>query len=550
MDPTILLFFGGVGLFLLGMLVLTDGLQGLAGDALRRGLARFTKNPSSGAMAGAAATAIVQSSSATTVATIGFVGAGLLTFSQALGIIFGANIGTTITGWFVAILGFKFDLGTVVLPLVFLGVLIKIFGRGKVQHAGWALAGFSLLFIGIDAMQQGLAPFEGDVTPDNFPDDTWFGRIQLVLIGALITLVTQSSSAGVATTLVAMQAGTISFTQAAAMIIGMDIGTTFTAALAALGGSTARRQTGYAHVIYNVMTGVMAFFLLTPFAALVDAWIANGGKGNAQISLVAFHTTFNTLGVLLVLPFAKPFARFIVWLVPEGGPPLLRRLDDRLLKEPAAAVEAVIATVGDIARELFDLLIDLLDPTRSRRPDPMRLRAVGQALEVTGAFVEQIRTDPSLSATHQRHLAAMHALDHLNRLHHRCGQRARIRVLASEHRLRRLSGLLLGALSDERRRKDPLQAERVFERLRALLHRRRTTYRRRTVAAASSKQISARTALARLDSVRWLHRATYHVWRILFHMAAALETPPGEALAGPLDTEKEPDIAEAEVPRG
>ena len=158
MDPLVLLFFGGVGLFLLGMLVLTDGLQRLAGPALRRGLARFTSSPASGAAAGAVATALIQSSSATTVATIGFVGAGLLTFSQALGIIFGANIGTTITGWLVAVLGFKLDLGLIVLPLVFLGVLLKIFGRGRMQHLGWALAGFSLLFIGIDAMQQGLGP--------------------------------------------------------------------------------------------------------------------------------------------------------------------------------------------------------------------------------------------------------------------------------------------------------------------------------------------------------------------------------------------------------
>ena len=367
------------------------------------------------------------------------------------------------------------------------------------------------------------------MTPENFPDDTFIGRVQLVLIGMLITLVTQSSSAGVATTLVAMQAGAISFPQAAAVVIGMDVGTTFTAALAAIGGSTARRQTGYAHVIYNVMTGVMAFFLLTPFAALVETWIAGGGQGNAQISLVAFHTTFNTLGVLLVLPFAAPFARFIVWLVPEGGPPLLRRLDERLLGDPAAAVDAAMATVSDITDELFNLLAGMMETRWAKRPDPTRLHAVAQALEVTSVYVERIRTDPKQAAAHDRHLATMHALDHLNRLHHRCGQTRRIRVLAREPGLARLAGLLRKALRGLERPYDLAVAEANFEKLQGLLRQRRTGYRERTVAAASGKQISSQTALLRLDGVRWLNRVTYHVWRILHHLAAT-EPAMGEAV--------------------
>lgn len=527
MGTDILLGLGGVGLFLLGMLVLTDGLRGLAGNALRRVLARFTTSPVSGAVTGAVTTAVIQSSSATTITAVGFVGAGLLTFPQALGIIFGANIGTTVTGWLVAILGFKLKLGLVVLPALLVGVLLRLFGRGRLGHLGWALAGFALLFIGIDAMQRGLAPFEGVVTPDDFPPDTLLGRLQLVLIGIAITLVTQSSSAGVAAALVALAAGTISFSQAAAMVIGMDVGTTLTAVLATLGGSTATRQTGYAHVIYNLLTGAIAFFLLGPFAAFADTWIAAGGEGNAQIALVAFHTTFNTVGVLLVLPFAPAFARLVVRLVPERGPPLLRRLDERLLGDPGASVDAAVATLREVSFAVFRLLAELLDPRDGRRVDPVRLRMVDDALEATRSYLERIRTEPAQPFVHRRHIAGMHALDHLSRLCHRCTQAARIEALPSEARLRRLAALLREMVAALPACDDLAAAEARLDRLRVLLRRQRRGYRERTVAAASLQRIDARAALRRLDSVRWLHRVAYHVWRIVHHLRRAEQEAPG-----------------------
>ena len=246
---------GGVGLFLLGMILLTDGLKAVAGPRLRSMLARFTSTPLSGAVTGALTTAAIQSSSATTVAAVGFVASGLLTFPQAIGIIFGANIGTTMTGWLVALLGFKLDLGQITLPLVFVGALLTLSGKKSVSFVGQALAGFSLIFIGIEHMKLGLEAFEGIVTPADFPSDSLWGRLGLVAIGVLITLITQSSSAGVATALAALSAGAVNFSQAGALVIGMDVGTTFTAALATLGGGTMAKRTGFAHVIYNIMTG-------------------------------------------------------------------------------------------------------------------------------------------------------------------------------------------------------------------------------------------------------------------------------------------------------
>lgn len=517
MNENILMLVGGIGLFLLGMLVLTDGLRGLAGDSLRRILALSTRSPATGAAAGALTTAIIQSSSATTITAIGFVGAGLLSFKQALGIIFGANIGTTITGWMVAILGFKLQLGDIALPLLFVAVLLRMFARGRWQQGGWALAGFSLLFIGIAVTQDGMQAFEGLVTPESFPDDTLIGRFQLVLIGALITVVTQSSSAGVATALIALSAEAITFPQAAAMVIGMDVGTTFKAALATIGGSTASRQTGFAHVIYNLLTGMMAFALLGPYTSFVEPWVSDGATGDAQISLVAFHTIFNTLGVLLVLPFAGAFARLVIWAVPQRGPPLLRRLDERVLGDASAATDAAMGTLRAIAGDLLLALSVLLNPATRHSVDVGRLREIDDAIEVTRRFVERIKTEPKQKAVHSRHLAAMHVLDHLDRLHQRCTQRARIAALDSEPRLRRLTKILrdnVAALPDA----DALLAEERFDRIRALLRDQRHLFRSRTLTSASSHRIDADTALTRLDSIRWLHRAAYHVWRIVHHL--------------------------------
>lgn len=521
MDSDILRVAGGVGLFLIGMIVLTDGLRRLAGNALRAALARFTRSPLSGAVAGAVTTALIQSSSATTVAAVGFVGAGLLTFAQAIGVILGANVGTTVTGWLIALLGFKLQLGTIAQPLLLVSVLVAMFAPGRLRHLGWALAGFSLLFFGIDVIQQGIASFEGALTPADFPPDTLFGRLQLVLIGVLITVVTQSSSAGVATVLVALQAGTITFPLAAAMVIGMDVGTTFKTVLATIGGSTATRRTGYAHLVYNLLAGTLAFFLLDLFALAFDAWLADGSAGDAQLAVVAFHTSFNLLGVALVLTAIRPFVRLVTWLVPERGPRLTRRLDDRLLQDAGAAADAASATVRAIAKELFAILGAQLAPRPPRAAATARLQQVQEALETTRQFTEQIRTGPDQLRAHGRHLAAMHALDHLSRLVHRCTQVERIAALRGEPRLRRLAGVMRALVLQAAGADDLAAAERKQERLRDLLRGERHRYRERTLVAASLRRIDAETALLRLDGIRWLHRVSVHLWRILHHLRLA-----------------------------
>ena len=510
---------GGVGLFLIGMLLLTDGLKALAAQRMRDVLSRFTSTPLSGAVTGALTTAVIQSSSATTVAAVGFVASGLLTFPQALGVIFGANVGTTLTGWLVAVLGFKLDLGQIALPFVFFGAIARLAFRGRIALAGQALAGFCLIFIGIEHMKDGLGAFSGVVNPTDFPPDTLFGRLQLVLIGMLITVVTQSSSAGVATALAALGAGAINFPQAAALVIGMDVGTTFTAALATIGGGTMARRTGYAHVIYNVMTGVMAFFLLGPFQLVAGVLT---GNGDSQIALVAFHSFFNALGVVLVLPLARPFARLIEHLVPEKGSDLTSRLDPLVLRDPHAAASLAGQTVAHLETLIIERLRNRLG-AKSSAYEELDREDLAKAIAETRTYLDKIIVPPNDMAFQEELKGLFHILDHLSRLLYRCDQRQRIDELSLDHRLKRLAGRLLGVTDISTRQKDAKTQEKTLDRLRLLMRRQRRLNRDRLIAMAAADAVPAETVWLKLDALRWLHRVSYHLWRIRLHQNVLLD---------------------------
>jgi len=516
------LAIGGLGLFLLGMVVMTDGLKELASDVLTRVLARFTKTALSGAVTGAAVTAVIQSSSATTVAAIGFVGAGLMTFSQALGVLFGANIGTTATGWAVALIGFKLDLGTVVQPLVLVGVLLMLFGRGRTRAAGRGLAGFALVFIGLGMLQHGMSGFEGLLTPDDLPSDSWNGRLLLVLIGIAITVVTQSSSAGVATALTAVHAGAISFHQAAAMVIGMDVGTTVTALLATLGASTQARRTGYAHVIYNLMTGIGAFFLIGPFVAALDTLLPGALRDDPELALVGFHSFFNTLGVVVALPFVRGFADLIERLVPERGSPWTRRLERSLLRDPPLASLAVVETLREIAHHSSVGLARLLRDGASHKEARTRLAPCLAALAETRAYVAQLRPVPEREAALERRLVQL--IDHLQRLFGRCRRRMPARAARDDVALRGTTLALADAL--ESASTDAL-APGVARAAWEALERGREPARLALLARSSAGELSTEAALVRLDALRDLRRIAYHLWRILHHLERTLPRPVG-----------------------
>jgi phosphate:Na+ symporter len=408
-------------------------------------------------MIGALTTAVVQSSSATTVATVGFVGAGLLTFPQALGIVLGANVGTTVTGWLVALLGFKLELGTAALPIVFVGVLIRLFAGGRASSAGFAVAGFGLIFVGISLLQQGMGGFVGIITPESFPGDTWTGRLLLVAFGIAFTLVTQSSSAGVAMALAAVNASAMTVQQAAAAVIGMDIGTTVTAVLATVGGSVHARRTGYAHAMYNLFAGTAAFLILVPFMRAFEHFAPRLLASEPELVLVGFHTFFNLLGVSIALPFATKFGGLLIRLVPLKLVPFAHSLDRSLLDAPAAALDALGTTLSDLTATTFEMILQLLSVTGTRGVEA-RVSQVRQALSETRDYVECIRSSPDEGWTSRRHLSAMHVIDHLDRLADRCAEAERWETLKEDPQLAMITRGLArstGARRANRRRGRP-----------------------------------------------------------------------------------------------
>src|SRR5262245_40748945 len=263
---------GGIGLFLLGIHHLTEGLKGLAGDSLRRILQRFVSGRFSAIASGALLTLATQSSTATILAVLGFVGAGLVTLSQAIAVNMGATLGTTSTPWMVAILGLRLRISTAALPILGIGALLWLIGRGRTRSFGAVLAGFGLIFTGIDYLQTGMAGIKWDL-------DAWagtgFGAMWILAgLGLVMTVIMQSSSAAAATTLVALEAGSLTLVQGCAMIVGQSIGTAATTGLAVIGGGIEVRRTALAHIIYSLIAGILAMFFLGPLT-VAAAWVGS-----------------------------------------------------------------------------------------------------------------------------------------------------------------------------------------------------------------------------------------------------------------------------------
>jgi phosphate:Na+ symporter len=526
---------GGIGLFLIGMVLLTDGLKAAAGDGLRGALVRFTGGPIRSLLAGAGVTALVQSSSATTLTTIGFVSAGLLTFPQAVGVIFGANLGTTSTGWIVAGLGLKMSVLPAALPLVGAGALLRLLGRGRAAQAGLALAGFGLIFVGIDTLQAGMARLAHRLTPASFPGVTLSGRALLIVLGAAMTVVMQSSSAAVATTLTALSTGAIDLSQGGALVIGQNVGTTVTAGIAAIGASVPARRTALAHVLFNLLTGVVAFALLPGFVHIAAWLVARWGESNEALTLAAFQTSFNLLGVAMLLPVTGRFARLVTRLVPDRGPELTRYLDRSVTRVAAVAVETAHRTL----REILAGVVPVADPRREP-PNAARLSTLESALDDVRQFLAAVRSEPESADVHARHVSAIHALDHLEQLlalarpspsrtaagtdPELAGQREEAaRIVASA------TAWLAGQMPDP-----ATDSGSAAERVRLQARRDRA----RVIQEAAAGRVASDAALRRLDGMRWLEANAHHLHRVLHHLARAAS--PATAPEGPATPDPAP----------
>jgi len=317
----IIQILGSLALFIYGMKVMSDGIQRAAGNQLRATFRNVTKNRYLGFLTGFLSTAVMQSSSATTVMTVSFVNAGLMTLKESVGIMMGANVGTTITAWVVAVFGFKFPIiNSVILPFIAIGVIMIFSNNNKFKYWGEFLIGFGILFLGLDYLKESFPEFNGD-SPlyqwiSSFASSGFLSSLFFIFLGAVLTLLFQSSSAAMILTITMCAKGWISFDHGAAMVLGENIGTTITAELAALVGNIHARRSARIHTLFNTI-GLAWMILLLPYFVKFIAWVNTsffhfGDPFNnpeaAGLGIAAFHTAFNLTTAILLIGF-------VPWLI-------------------------------------------------------------------------------------------------------------------------------------------------------------------------------------------------------------------------------------------
>ena len=313
---------GALGMFLYGMTIMSSGLQKASGDSLRRLLSAMTSNPFKGVLTGFGITSIIQSSSATTVMVVSFVNAGLLTLTQAIGVIMGANIGTTVTAWLVSWLGFKADISILAVPLMLVGFIFSNSKKNQRHNIGEMIVGFCLLFLGLSFMKESFPDLNEVPQALDFVK-SWsghgFGSVLIFLaFGTVLTLILQSSSATMAITLIMLNMEFIPFSMACAMVLGENIGTTITANIAASVANTQAKRAAVFHTIFNVFGVIWALIFFGPFISLVSRIIGVFGLPEATASLYGLsllHTLFNTINTFILIWFTKYIEKVVIWLV-------------------------------------------------------------------------------------------------------------------------------------------------------------------------------------------------------------------------------------------
>ena len=315
---------GSLGLFLYGMKIMSEGLQKFAGDSLRRILTAMTTNRVTGVLPGVLIPALIQSSSATTVMVVSFVNAGLLTLTQSIGVIMGANIGTTVTAWLISALGFKVDIAAFSLPLLAFGIPLLFSGKSSRKSVGEFIFGFSFLFMGLQALKAN-APDLG-ANPEmlafvqNYADMGFFSIILFLFIGAILTMIVQASAATMAITLIMCANGWIDYQLGVALVLGENIGTTITANLAALTGNTQARRAALAHLAFNIFGVIWVLILFYPFTNAVSWFVTNVMRISdpsvaVSFKLAAFHTAFNISNTFVMIWFVGLIEKTVCFLI-------------------------------------------------------------------------------------------------------------------------------------------------------------------------------------------------------------------------------------------
>jgi phosphate:Na+ symporter len=552
---------GGVGLFLIGMTVMTEGLKALAGSALRTVLGKAAATPLRGSFWGALVTLLVQSSSATTMTTIGLVSAGLLTFQQGLGLVFGANVGTTGTGWLVALIGVRVSLTTAALPMIFIGALIKLLASGRVSGAGAALAGFGLVLFGLTTLQQGMGGLAERLHPADLPavlarpDAKWWrsmlGVLVLVVVGLVMTALMQSSTAAIIVTLSAYFAGAIGLDQGCALIIGQNVGTATSSALAAIGASATAKRLAIAYVLFKLIAAAIALVL---FPVVIPLLVRASGTIDGVTLLASYHTAYNVVGVLVLLPLIDRFTRLVERILPERGPPLTRYLDPSALETPIIAVEAVRRMIARALEAVCGSVEEAVvaasrgEPVHSVK-DAISVPEAAAALREAQVFLSDVNGPPDSDDEQRRLTSTLHALDHASRLAETANGKIDFWTLRSSPDDARAGQLCAEAMrsatsvADEVEApltiSEPLAATQAspgadatsaaaavsteealgrLERSVTQLEEMQSGYRSTTLGAVADGTLPADAAILRVETVRSLQALAYHAWRSAAHL--------------------------------
>ena len=315
---------GSLGLFLFGMSMMSEGLQKVAGNKMRSILASMTKNRVMGVLTGVVITSVIQSSSATTVMVVSFVNAGLLSLAESISVIMGANIGTTVTAWLVSLVGFKFSIATISIPLIGFAIPFAFSKNDKRKSIGQLMIGFSLLFMGLDFLRASVPDLKSN--PEmlhflaNYTDMGFWSVLLFLGIGTILTIVLQSSSATMAMTLVMLNQGWISFEIGAAIVLGENIGTTITANIAALTANTNARRAALSHTLFNVMGVIWLLCLFYPFTRFIEyimEHITTDPATQPLYALAMFHSLFNVINTFIMLFFIKLYEKAVCFLIKD-----------------------------------------------------------------------------------------------------------------------------------------------------------------------------------------------------------------------------------------
>ena len=366
---------GSLGLFLYGMKIMSEGLQKFAGDSLRRILTAMTTNRVTGVLTGVLITALIQSSSATTVMVVSFVNAGLLTLTQSIGVIMGANIGTTVTAWLISALGFKVDIAAFSLPLLAFGIPLLFSGKSSRKSVGEFIFGFSFLFMGLSYLKANAPDLNANpemlAFVQNYTDMGFFSILLFLFIGTILTMIVQASAATMAITLIMCANGWISLELGAALVLGENIGTTITANLAALTANTQAKRAALAHFVFNVFGVIWVLIIFHPFMQMVN-WVVDtffqSSDPEVAISykLSAFHSIFNICNVCILIWGVKLIERTVCALIhpkEEDEEPRLRFITGGMLSTAELSIlqaRKEIHLFAERTHRMFGMVQDLL----------------------------------------------------------------------------------------------------------------------------------------------------------------------------------------------